>query len=238
MDVTPAQLLDRAKERFELQDYHGAIHVLDELIAGGRAFADAHHLLGVCYQLIGQTDRALAALDHAISLNPRYVEARIHRGVILGELGRGADAEADFEAAREAASVPWNGIPQHDAAHLANHHAALGDGYAEAGALDRAIEQYHVALELGPTFHDLRYRLGRLLLQAGRVLEARDVLETVAEARPGSAEIRSAVGLAAYLSGDAATAREVWTAVQREHPGDPRASAYLAMLDRGATPEG
>jgi len=237
MDVTPEQLLDRAKERFELQDYYGAVHLLEDLIAGGRAFADAHHLLGLCYHLVGQTDRGLVALDHAISLNPRYVEARIHRGVILGELGRTEDAHADFAAARDAGGEPRDGLPRHHAARLANLHAALGEAYAEAGALDRAIAQYNTALDLGPAFHDLRYRLGRLLLEAGRVLEAKDVLEEVAAARPESAEIRSAVGLATYLAGDAETARELWTAVRRDHPGDPRASAYLAMLDRGAQAE-
>lgn len=234
MDVTPAHLLDRAKERFELQDYFGAIHFLEELIAGGRAFADAHHLLGVCYQLVGQTERALTCLDDAIRLNPQYVEARIHRGVILGELGRSGEAEGDFEAAREAGGTRRGGIPAHHAAKLANQHAGLGEAYAEAGALDRAIDQYRAALELGPTFHDLRYRLGRLLLDAGRALEARDVLEEVAEARPGSSEVRCAVGLAAYLSGDAASARDIWEAVARAHPGDPRAGAYLAMLSRAA----
>ena len=237
MDVTPEQLLERAKERFELQDYFGAIHLLEDLIAGGQAFADAHHLLGLCYHLLGQTDRGLAALDQAIALNPRYVDARIHRGVILGELGRAEEAQADFAAAREAGSEARDGIPRHHAAKLANLHATLGEAYAEAGALDRAIGQYETALDLGPSFHDLRYRLGRLLLETGRVLEAKEVLEAVAEARPESAEIQNAVGLAAYLSGDAATARQVWSHVQREHPGDPRASAYLAMLDRGARAE-
>lgn len=237
MDATPAQLLDRAKERFELQDYFGAIHFLEELIAGGRAFADAHHLLGLCYQLVGQTERALTSLSDAIRLNPHYVEARIHRGVILGEQGRSAEAEEDFEAAREAGGTPRDGLPAHHAAKLANHHALLGEAYAEAGALDRAIEQYVTALALGPTFHDLRYRLGRLLLETGRALEAREVLEEVAEARPGSAEVRCAVGLAAYLAGDAASAREIWEDVARAHPGDPRAGSYLAMLERGMEDE-
>ena len=237
MDVSADQLLDRAKERFELQDYFGAIHLLEELIAGGKAFADAHHLLGLCYHLIGQTERALAALEQAIALNPRYVEARIHRGVILGEMGRMDQAQEDFDAAREAGSRREDGIPSHHAGKLANQHAALGEAYAEAGVLDRAIDQYRTALELGPTFHDLRFRLGKLLLQAGRSLEAREVLAAVAEARRDSPEVQSALGLAAYLSGDAATARETWETVKREHPGDPRAAAYLAMLERGGTVE-
>ena len=42
-----------------------------------------------------------------------------------------------------------------------------------------AIGQYQAALALGPEFHDLRYKLGRLLLQAGRVLEAREQFEII-----------------------------------------------------------
>ena len=39
MDISPAQLLNNAKERFALHDHFGAIHLLEELIASGRAFA-------------------------------------------------------------------------------------------------------------------------------------------------------------------------------------------------------
>lgn len=232
MRVSPEQLLERAKERFELQDYHGTIHLLEELIAGGRAFADAHHLLGVAYQLVGQPERALEALEHALRLNPRYVEALIHRGVVLGELGKGEEAAASFAAARESGRHGEDGIATHHAAKLANHHAALGEAYAEAGALDRAIEQYGTALELGPTFHDLRYRQARLLLEAGRALEARETLEEVVAARPTFAEARAALGLACYLAGDPDDARRIWEETRRLHPADPRPAAYLAMLER------
>src|SRR5207247_243218 len=45
MDVSPERLVEQARERFQLQDYYGAIHLLEEVGASGRAFADAHHLL-------------------------------------------------------------------------------------------------------------------------------------------------------------------------------------------------
>lgn len=232
MDVSPVQLLDRARERFELNDYFGAIHLLEELMERGRAYADAQHLLGLCYHLAGQPDRALEQLDEAIRINPRYVEALVHRGVILGELGRTDEAGEMFARARNVTVRGTNGIAAHHAGKLANHHAALGDAYAEAGALDRAIAQYGTALELGPTFQDLRLRLGRLMLEAGRTLEAREVLQQVVEARPGSIEAKAAYGLACYLSGDAATAEEVWELLRSEHPGDPRAQVYLRLLRR------
>ena len=42
MDISPHRLLERAKERFELGDYFGCVHLLEELIESGRAIADAH----------------------------------------------------------------------------------------------------------------------------------------------------------------------------------------------------
>lgn len=233
MDLRPTQLLAQAKERFQLQDYFGAIMLLEDLIADGRAFADAHHLLGLANHMVGRTTRALESFEHALQLNPRYVEAHIHRGIVLAEVGRAREAEEEFRAARQSGGGDRGGVPAHHAAKLANLHADLGDAYSEAGALTYAIEQYDAALRLGPDFHDLRYRLGRLLMDAGRTLEAREALEAVVAARPESADALAALGLACYLSGDAASAREAWQTLARAQPGDPRPRAYLAMLDRG-----
>lgn len=233
MDMRPSQLLEQAKERFAVDDYYGAIHLLEELVASGRAFADAHHLLGLCYYMIGQGERALEAVDRALKLNPRYLEALMHRGVVLSALGRSEQAQEAFAAARAAGAGERAGIPALHADKLANQHAALGEAYAEAGALSQAIEQYQAALRLGPVFQDLRYRLARLLLEAGRALEAREELERLLAARPGSIEARVALGLACYLAGDVQTARSTWSALATERPQDVRVKAYLALLGRG-----
>jgi hypothetical protein len=86
---------------------------------------------------------------------------------------------------------------------------------------------------LGPEFHDLRYKLGRLLLQAGRVLEAREQFEIIVRSRPNFLDAAAMLGLASYLSGDGLSARVVWEDCRRRRPEDPRVEAYLAMLDRG-----
>ncbi len=233
MDVSPSQLLEQAKERFALEDYYGCVHFLEELVSSGRAYADAHHLLALAYYLVGQPEKSLHAIDAALQLNPRYLEALMHRGVILGSLGRVEEAQAAFAAARAARAGTRAGVAAHDADKLANQHAALGEAYLEAGGLAQAIEQYEAALRLGPAFGDLRYRLAQLLLEAGRALEAREELERLVAARPTSVEARAALGLACYLSGDVGTARGVWTALAAERPGEPRVKAYLAMLERG-----
>ncbi|MDF3052968.1 MAG: repeat-containing protein [Geminicoccaceae bacterium] len=225
-------LLARARERFVVQDYYGAVHLLESVVDSGRAFADVHHLLGVSLSLLGQSDRALGELGRALELNPQYVEALIHQGLVLNELGRTDEAQDAFGRAAEHLAKPTAGLPAPVAAQLANRHAELAETYAAAGALGRAIEQYESALELGPTFHDLRYRMGRLLLEAGRALEAREALEEVVRERPNFVDAVAALGLAHYLSGDAGGAREVWEDCLARRPENARVEAYLAMLTR------
>jgi tetratricopeptide (TPR) repeat protein len=225
-------LLARARERFVVQDYYGAVHLLESVVDSGRAFADVHHLLGVSLSLLGQAQRALSELERALELNPKYVEALIHRGLILNELGRTDEAEETFNRAAASLDQRTAGLPAPVAAQLANRHADLAETYAGAGAVDSALEQYQRALELGPEFHDLRYRMARLLLDAGRPLEAREALEQVLRARPTFVDAQAALGLAHYLSGDADGAKQVWQACLARRPENARVEAYLAMLNR------
>jgi len=225
-------LMARARERFVVQDYYGVVHLLESVVDSGRAFADVHHLLGVSLSLLGQAERALGELKRALELNPQYVEALIHQGLVLNELGRTDEAQEAFGRAAQHLSKPTAGLPAPVAAQLANRHAELAETYANAGAIERAIAQYVSALELGPEFHDLRYRMARLLLEAGRPLEAREALEEVVGARPNFVDAEAALGLAHYLSGDAGGARSVWEACLARRPENARVEAYLAMLSR------
>jgi tetratricopeptide (TPR) repeat protein len=235
MRVSGEHLINQARERFALQDYYSAVHLLEEVIETRGAFADAHHLLGLCYALLGQPERALHHFEMALERNPRYIEAHIHRGIILSELGRSDEAEEAFRRAASHNLPSSSGFPTHIAANLANHHALLAEAYAEVGALTDAIDQYRRATALGPGYADLRYRLARLLLEAGQTLEARDELERVVAERPNFVDALASLGLARYLSGDAAGAQKVWRECLAERPKNARVEAYLAMLER-ATP--
>jgi tetratricopeptide (TPR) repeat protein len=232
MRASTDHLLQQARERFAVQDYYGAVHLLDEILEGGRAFADVLHLRGISLSLLGQVERALEDFDRALELNPAYIDALVHRGVVLVELGRIAEADASFQRAGALGEGGVAGFSRPAAARLANMHAALGDAYADAAAPGEAIRQYQRAVELGPDFHDLRYRLARLLMDAGRPLEAREELERVVSLRPGFLDAQAALGLAHYLSGDATGAREIWSNCLRQRPDNARVGAYLAMAER------
>ena len=91
------------------------------------------------------------------------------------------------------------------------------------------------ALELGPRFHDLRYRLGRLLLESGQVLEARDVLSALVAEHPHFVDAQAALGLSCYLSGDAIEAQRVWRECLASRPASARIEADLSMVERART---
>ncbi len=238
MDIQPDRIVERAKERIEAGDPYGAVHLLREVTESGKAFADAHHLLGLAYSMIGQPEDALVEYDRALALNPKYVDAHLNRAVTLNELGRYDDAVAAFKAAQGLGGVDHTGFPAPEASRLANLHAELAEAYVEAGGLPQAIEQYAKAAELRPEFLDLRYRLARLRLEVGDVALARRELEAILEARPSFFDARAAFGMACYLQGDTAVARAAWQQCRGERPDEPRITAYLALLDRVAIKAG
>src|SRR5204862_6526973 len=108
--------------------------------------------------------------------------------------------------------------------------------YYEAGGLNEAIAQYEAALELGPGFHDLRYKLGRVLLEAGRALDAHEHFQTIVRERPSFLDAAAMLGLACYLAGDGLAARAGWEDLRARRPEDPRVEAYLALLSRSDVP--
>ena len=205
---------------------------MDELIESGHPYADVHQLRGLALALLGYAERAVAAFDAALAINPRYSDALVHRGIVLSDLGRTDEAALSLARAAEERDGRIGNLTRPVTGRLANLHAELGEAYADAGLLEDAIREYRRALELGPTYHDLRLRLARHMLAAGHYLDARDELERITAARPEFEEARATLGLARYFSGDTEGAREVWQACRQRRPDDARLAAYLAMAER------
>ena len=216
---SPEHLLSRARDRFAVGDYRGTVVCCEQVIAEGRPFADAFHLLGVAFAMLGQPDRALEAFDQALVRNPRYLEALVHRALALSALGRGDEAQAAMAHATQLAPPPVGGLPAVVAAQLANRHAELARAYEEAGQSLRAIAEY---------------RLARALLETGQSLEAREELEHILELNDAFLDARVSLGLAHYMAGDELTARRIWNECLERRPRYARAQSYLSMLERKA----
>lgn len=232
IDLAP-NAVDRARERFAVRDYHGAVLLLEEAVAGGCAYADAFNLFGLSLALVDRPVEALAAFDRAIAQNPRYVEAHLNRAVLLNGLGRTEEAESSFQLAEEFGRPDETGYPAMVGNRLANAHAALADEYRSAGGLEEAVAQYRRALELRPTYLDIRLALARTLLDAQRFSAAADELDCVLAAQPDQLEALLLRGLAAYFSDAYTVARTIWDRAAAAHPDDRRVDVYRSMLARG-----
>ena len=227
--------IGRARERIALHDHHGAVLLLEEAVRGEHAFPDAYNLLGLSLALIGRQADALAALDRAVSLNPRYVEAHLNRALVLNALGREDEARDAFDAAERSGREDHTGLPTVVANRLANAHADLAKIYLEAGSRGDAVAQLRRALELRPAYPDLRLSLARILLEGGENAAAARELEAVLEARPDLLDAMLLRGLCAYLEGDLGAAGSAWARAAERYPDEPRVQVYRAMLQRRRT---
>jgi tetratricopeptide (TPR) repeat protein len=227
-----SDFLTVARERFAARDYLGAVLLLTSAIKAGQGYADAYHLLGLCYALLERREDALRCFDDAIRLNPRYVEAHLNRAIVLGDLGRAVDAEAALMQAQELGGPDSTGFPTMVANQLANMHAELGRAYREAGALHAATAQFQSALSMRPNFADLRLELARTLLEAGEPDAAATELDAILRGRADWLDAMLLRGLAAYLVGDLEQAKSVWERASERHPEEPRLETYRSMLAR------
>jgi tetratricopeptide (TPR) repeat protein len=232
MPVVGADSIALARERFALRDYHGTVLLLREAVANGHDFPDARHLLGLALSLLDRPEEALVEFDAALARNPRYLEAHVNRAVLLAGLGREEEAQEAFRVAGELGRADASGFPAAVGNRLANAHVALGHEYRQAGALEEAEFQYRRALELRPTFPDVRIALARTLLERGAQREAAAELDAVLVTRPDLLDAVLLRGLAAYLLGDLDGATASWERAGRLAPDEPRVETYRAMLAR------
>jgi serine/threonine-protein kinase len=193
---------------------HDLAHMLDAIGRADQAEAifrgdvarrpDARNLrcLGTCLLKIGRGDearavlrRAVLAYRDAIRQQPDYERAHYNLGVALTDLGRPAEAEAEFRTAirlqsDNAQAYLYLSSVLADLGRLTEAEAGyrtairLQPEFCDAayynfatvleaqGRLDDAEAAYREALRLNPEFPDAHCNLGRLLLRSGRYAEA------------------------------------------------------------------
>src|SRR2546421_720094 len=152
MDDAVRELVALGKEHFQRGDWSLAAGHLEQVIARGVAFADVHHMLGVCYHQMGEFDPAQRAFERALEINPGYVEASLNLAILCNDLGQYEKAQKVYSNALERSR---------DGAQ-----ATSGDEPVDAftcGKLADAIEQWEEVLRMDP-----RHRTAQLYLKLAR----------------------------------------------------------------------
>jgi tetratricopeptide (TPR) repeat protein len=113
---------------------------------------------------------------------------------------------------------------------LANMHAELGEAYSSLGLHAEAVRELQTALELCPTFVDIRTRLANVLRDMGLHDKAIREYKMVKDAKPDYLPARLSLGLTYYASGQRDLARTEVEQVLERDPGNKVARAYARML--------
>ena len=149
--------------------------------------------------------------------NPASWMAHNNLGYILTQVGRGAEAKAEYEAALRLRPL----YPEA----LTNYGVAL----VSEGRLAEAITRYQTALAVGPDLATVRNDLGIALAKSGREGSAIEQYRQGLRLAPDHAELHHNLALALLHTGQAAAAVDEYRATLRLHPADPAAHYDLGL---------
>ncbi len=224
--------LNAGREHYLAAEYQKAVPHLQAVLDRHDGFADVHNMLGVSLQQLGSVKQARIHFERAVELNPAYTEAALNLAVCYNELGRYEDAKAVYERAAASRETKPEGVDNLDSfvrGKLANLHHDLGLAYEAAGLLPQAIAQFREALELCPTFVDIRTKLATTLRDAGELDEAIEQLIAVRDAKPEYVAARLHLGVTLWTAGRKPEATAEWRAVLDHDPDNSRVHTYLRM---------
>jgi tetratricopeptide (TPR) repeat protein len=236
MDERIKELLARGREHYQKREFDKADYILREVIEHADGFADVYDMLGIIAHSRGDLHAAARYFERAVSLNPSYTEALLNLAVTYNDLGRYEAARQIHSKVRRLGTTGPVQIDPFARGKIANMHADLGQAYAEAGIAHEAIEQYLKAVNLCPSFADLRTRLGNLYRDAGDLQRAREQYEAAKNANPRYVQARVLLGVTLFSLGDSAGAMHEWHGVLADDPENKSAQMYVRMLETQNSP--
>jgi len=203
---------------FERGDYEGAIGLFRRIVAGER-LQPARLAISQSYELLGDTDAALAELEQFAADYPKRAFTVLQPQATL-LLGAGRYEEAIGASALSLEYRPWSeGL-------WLSHGAVL----EQAGQLEKALDAFRRAWELAPDSATTRNAYGyTLTIATDRLEEAESLIRAALEQEPDNAAIMDSMGWVLFRQGRREEARgwleDAWAAMP-----DPEIGAHLGEL--------
>lgn len=229
--------LTQARQIYALGRYQEALPLLEVLSEDRPNYADIHNMLGVAHHHMGQWNRAERAFREALKLNAEYTEAAMNLAVLLNDTGRYEDARILYRDALARLSHEKNALDPQVSAKIANMHADLAELYREANRPEEAIAEYQRALNLRPTFADIRHALAGVMIDTGNLPGAQEELLRALEDRPTFLAAKNRLGNCYLLQQQKAQAIATFEAVLAMDADNADAARGL-RLARGQSAEG
>jgi tetratricopeptide (TPR) repeat protein len=224
------QLMHLAREHYQNHEYDKAEPLLLQIVRDHRGFADMFNMLGVIQHGQERLAEAQQMFEEALKVNPGYTEAALNLAVTYNDLGKYAEAKEVYAQAIAASRAQPRHIDPFAKGKIANLHAHTADAYAGLGLNAEAAREYRKALELCPSFVDIRSRLAATLRDLGDKEAAIQEYQTVKQQAPHYLQARVNLGVALYSVGRRDEARQEWEAVLAEEPDNKSCRMYLDIL--------
>lgn len=183
-------------------------------------------LTGICLAELGQSEKAITALELATMLAPDFADAHRNLGLLYMKANRLADAEKCFR--QVIAVTPPTAGP----------YAQLGMVLAQAGRSEAAIEAFEVAVRFDPTEPAFHKMLGDTLHSVGRQQDANIHHDHAFKnwQGPPDATFFEHLWRIYTAQGKVSSALEVLTKWLEHDPSNPIATHCLAASSGASTP--
>lgn len=205
---------------YDAGNFAEAINVLNEAKQFVPDEFRVHFLLGISSQRAGRREEAAAALERAIQLDAKNVEARSALALVYDELGQTADSDSLYEQALRL--DPDNHL-------LLNNY---GYSLAERGLqLERALKMAESAVAQQPENQSYLDTYGWIWFQMGKYAEAREYINKAILLGSTSPVIHEHLGDIYYKLADSARALEYW---KKALEYDPTNQSLSEKIRRGS----
>ena len=215
-DPGVSELLDRAGDLFDDDDFAGALACSEEAARQAPRSVEAHHDRAAALLHLGRADEARDALLLALSLNPEDGETlEAAADLFINQLPPSADRSSiGLEYARRG----FRRAVRHDRARAARLGLLEAQALIDLGRADEALRRLGTTISLAPRLVAARYEKGVALFELCRFREAREVFDKVLTLTPDHAHALYHLGLIDERERNASIAANRFTAAAAADP--------------------
>ncbi len=230
MDDKLKQLLNQGRDLYEKRDFEKAEKILTKVLRKHHGFADVHNMLGVIYHDMGRFSQAKECFEQAIQINPRYTEAALNLAVTYNDLGLYKDAKEVYGKVIARSRSQPRPIDPFAKGKICNMHADLGEVYQGIGFYAEAVREYTQAVDLCPTFVDIRIKRANAYLEMGDLEASLREYRDICAKNPSYIPARLQLGVTLYAAKCIDEAIAEWRAILEVDPENKNAQMYLKMV--------
>lgn len=218
------------KKAFEEKNYTDAQMYLEEVLKEKDNFADVDNMLGFIHYTAGRHEAAIKYFEKALKINPNYTEVSLNLAVIYNEMGEFDKAQGVYAKAKEAdGSSAASYLDPFAKGKLANMHAEIGTIYHDLNLYKDAVDEYRKAIQLRPSFVDIKNKLGVVYRDMRDYSKAINELKEAITANPDYTPARINIGITYYAMGQIEKAKAEWLKVLHKNPNDKKAQMYMNL---------